>query len=402
MDNLGIEDVAVDWAATTGISASGYTFAVGGVVQGIPPEFCVGCPIAAEGGCDPSVAHQFGSYEAERWDGEYIYYCPASLVFVATLVYRQGVPAHSLITGPLRMGPIEDLLLDFSDEMRELVGLLPGRTPAEVNGIARVQRILSRAYGTETEPSPPAGVPTPTEQVSRAAVQVDWAHAYPFEEEQRLVDMIRRGDRGGAAELINQLLAVLYLSSLGDLESLRQGSADLITLFSRAAIQGGADASAIFGEKVALSSRLAGFDDRDELSAFLVSVFHRFVGYVFDFSRFQHADALNRVTRYVRAHYGERIALADVAREVWLSPSYLSSVFSAEMGMSFTAYVQAVRVEKSKQLLLDTRLPIAEIASATGFTDQSYFTKVFRKLVGSSPAQFRRQHLVELGPGTRS
>lgn len=390
MGSRTIEELAADWAAATGVSASAYDFAVGGLVQGFAPPFCAGCPIAADGGCDPAIAHQFGSYEAERWGGQYIYYCPASLVFVATLVYDEGAPAHSLIGGPLRMGPIEDLLPDISDEMRELVLALPERAPSEVSGMARVQQIVCRSFDTGIASS---SVPDDAEAMSPSGgdTRIDWAHAYPFDEERRLVEMIRRGDRRGSAELINQLLAVLYLSSRGNLDSLRQGSAELITLFSRAAIQGGADAAAVFGEKLELSGRLAGFQSLDELSTFLVSVFHRFVGYVFDFSRFQHADALHRVVSYVRAHYPEHIALADVAREVWLSPSYLSSVFSSEMGMSFTAYVQTVRVEKSKELLLDTRRPIAEIASVTGFADQSYFTKVFTKSVGVSPTQFRRR-----------
>ena len=395
MGSRTIEGLAADWAAATGVSASAYNFAVGGLVQGVVPAFCAGCPIATEGGCDPAVAHQFGSYEAERWGGQYIYYCPASLVFVATLVYDGAAPSHSLIGGPLRMGPIEDLLPDISDEMRDLVFALPGRSPSEVSGMARVQQIACRSCDTETASSSPVADDAQAASPSGGYSRIDWAHAYPFEEERRLVDMIRRGDRSGAAELINQLLAVLYLSSHGNLVSLRQGSAELITLFSRAAIQGGADAAAIFGEKLTLSSRLAGFQDLDELSTFLVSVFHRFVGYVFDFSRFQHADALHRVVSYVRAHYPDRIALANVAREVWLSPSYLSSVFSSEMGMSFTAYVQTVRVDKSKELLLGTRKPVAEIAFETGFADQSYFTKVFTKSVGISPTQFRRQHATD-------
>jgi AraC-like DNA-binding protein len=401
MASRTIEDVAADWAAATAVSASAFDFTIGGLVEGVVPPFCAACPVAAAGGCDPAIAHQFGSYEAERWGGQYIYYCPASLVFVATLAYDAGVPAHSLISGPVRMEPVEDLLPDTGDQMRELVLALPGRTPSEVNGMARVQQLVCASWDTAAAPT----VGTSDAETSSAQVGadsgIDWAHAYPFEEERRLVDMIRRGDRVGAAQLINQLLAVLYLSSRGNLTSLREGSAELITLFSRAAIQGGADAAAIFGEKLALSSRLAGFQDLDDLSTFLVSVFHRFVGYVFDFSRFQHADALHRVVSYVRAHYPDHIALPDVAREVWLSPSYLSSVFSAEMGMSFTAYVQTVRVEKSKELLLGTRKSVGEIAAETGFADQSYFTKVFTRSVGISPAKFRRQRATETTLGTQ-
>jgi AraC-like DNA-binding protein len=391
------QGAAADWAASTGLSTAVFDFAERALLGGVGDGFCARqCPMAADGRCDPQVAHRFGSYEAERWDGQYIYYCPASLIFVATLVYEGGPPSQGLVAGPLVMGPVEDLLTDLGPELHDALAALPGRSPAEVGALARVQASLCRtlsspALGPATaEPTSETGPPTAT------APPVDTDH-YPFDVEQQLVGMIRRADRAGAAELINHLLSVLYLSSNGDFPRLRQGATELVTLFSRAAIEGGADAGAIFGEKRVLDRRLAGSASFDELSVLLVSVFNRFVGYVFDFSRFQHANALRQIVGYIRAHYAERITLADVAREVWLSPSYLSSVFAAEMGTNFTAYVQAVRIEKSKELLLRTHKTIAEVAAATGFSDQSYFTKVFTRAAGASPTQFRRRQVGDRG-----
>lgn len=360
-------------------------------------HFCaVGCPLRADTRCDPQVAHQFGCYEAERWDGQYIYYCPASLIFVATLTYGSGLPRHGMVAGPLAMGEPDDLLTNADPDLHGHVMALPARSPAQVGALARVQRMLC---GARPEPAPQTAGQSPApalvvENASWDPVEPGGAaHDYPFDVERRLVEMIRKGDRAGAAEMINRVLAALYLANDGDFPRLRQGAAELITLFSRAAIDGGADARSIFGEKHALSQRMARFTTVEELSSFLVAVFNRFVGYVFDFSKFQHANAIRQVVDYIRAHYAERVALADVAQEVWFSPSYLSSVFSTEMGMSFTAYLQAVRIDKSKDLLLRTHKTIAEIAQLTGFSDQSYFTKIFTKAVGVSPTQFRRQEV---------
>ncbi|MDR1711474.1 MAG: helix-turn-helix domain-containing protein [Propionibacteriaceae bacterium] len=374
---------AADWTAVSGVSTCVFGFAERGLIGGTDGHFCtVSCPLAADGTCDPQVAHRFGSYEAERWGGEYIYYCPASLVFAATLTWEDGLPTHGLVCGPIVMGPAEDLLGDFLPQWRPLIATLPVRTPAQVGSLARVQRTFSRALADAEVPTAhddavPPGAPG---EVAPHLVAV----------EQRLVAMIRRGDKAGAAGLINQLLGALYLATAGDAAQLRQGAAELVTLFSRAAIDGGADADAIFGEKRVLDARLASCGDVDDLSGFLVSVFNRFVGYVFDFSQFQHANALRKAVDYVRGHYREHITLAEVAREVFLSRSYLSSVFSAEMGMSLTAYLRKVRVDKAKQLLLGTDRAVADIAATTGFADQSHFTRVFTKHVGVSPTQFRR------------
>ncbi|MCL2463707.1 MAG: helix-turn-helix domain-containing protein [Micrococcales bacterium] len=413
---LDVARTAADWAAATGISAAVFGFAERALVR--VAGFCpAGCPLAAAGRCDAQVAHRFGCYEAERWDGQYIYYCPASLIFVATLVCEgDGTPSHGVVAGPLVMGAIEDLLADVDPRLASALTDLPARSPAEVGALARVQGALCRTLRAPWAPDrvampsdatlrPPSDEPgrrlpdepagsssdEPVPAASDEPALGDAARRYPFHVERQLVGMIHHGDRAGAAELINQLLSVLYLSTNGSVPRLRQGAAELITLFSRAAIEGGADADAIFGEKQVLDQRLARAQTLDELSVFLVRVFNRFVGYVFDFSQFQHANTLRQIVGYVRTHYAQRVTLADAARQVWLSPSYLSSVFSSEMKTSFTAYVQSVRIEKSKDLLLGTHRSIADIAAATGFSDQSYFTKVFTRATGTSPTQFRRQ-----------
>jgi len=349
-------------------------------------SFCDNCPLSAAGQCDPNVAHRYGCYEAERWSGQYIYYCPTSLVFIATLVREQDVPVCGLVMGPIVMGTLEDQVYELGPEMRLAVTELPCRTSAEVNALARLPESLALAFVI------PMVLPTDSHlQESEILSPTASPPNYPLESEQRLVSMIRHGDRVGAAELINTLLGTLYLSCDRDFFSLKRGAGELITVFSRAAIEGGADARSIFGEKQILERRFAGLKTTHDLSAFLAMAFDRFVSYVFDFSQFRHSNTLHQIVDYVRTHYAERITLTDVARHVWLSPSYLSSVFSEEMGMSFTAYVQTVRIGKSKELLQATHMSVADIASETGFTDQSYFTKVFARSTGVSPTQFRRQ-----------
>ena len=71
--------------------------------------------------------------------------------------------------------------------------------------------------------------------------------------------------------------------------------------------------------------------------------------------------------------------------------SYLSKIFKEEMDCTFTGYVSRVRIEKSRELLLDGSISIADIAVMVGFEDQSYFTKVFRRTVGVSPGEYRRR-----------
>ncbi len=97
-----------------------------------------------------------------------------------------------------------------------------------------------------------------------------------------------------------------------------------------------------------------------------------------------------RAKRYIASHLrGESLCLGDVAREVGLSPAYLSDLFHRATGTRFTRFVQTLRVRESRSLLRKTAMPITQIAYDCGFQSLTHFNRVFRNLVGSSPSQFR-------------
>ncbi|MDO5010188.1 MAG: AraC family transcriptional regulator, partial [Intestinibacter bartlettii] len=93
---------------------------------------------------------------------------------------------------------------------------------------------------------------------------------------------------------------------------------------------------------------------------------------------------------YINEHYNENINLETVANIVHLNPSYFSSIFKKEVGVSFSNYLNKIRIEQSKLLLKNTDSSIVEIALEVGFEDQSYFSKVFKNLTKMTPKQYRQ------------
>jgi len=92
----------------------------------------------------------------------------------------------------------------------------------------------------------------------------------------------------------------------------------------------------------------------------------------------------------VETHCGEPLTVEQVAKEVYLSPSRLSHIIKSELGITLGDYISKVRVEKAKALLKDIELPISQIALETGYPDQSYFTKILKKLEKCTPEAFRK------------
>jgi AraC family transcriptional regulator len=101
---------------------------------------------------------------------------------------------------------------------------------------------------------------------------------------------------------------------------------------------------------------------------------------------------VRRLLDYIEQHLGEDLSLEALAAEVSLSPLYLVRAFRSAVGRSPHQYVVARRVEHARRLLTTTTLPIAEISLATGFSSQSHLTNWFRRLVGVSPAAYRKHH----------
>ena len=94
--------------------------------------------------------------------------------------------------------------------------------------------------------------------------------------------------------------------------------------------------------------------------------------------------------RYVDEHWNQDISLADIAKIAFVTPNYLSKIFKEEMNVSFIDYLNRLRVENAKQLLLYTNLKTYEIAEKVGYKDYKYFSAMLKKLTGFSPREFRR------------
>lgn len=99
--------------------------------------------------------------------------------------------------------------------------------------------------------------------------------------------------------------------------------------------------------------------------------------------------AVKKAKEYIDQNFQRPVSINELAEKVVLSPSYLSHLFSKETGMTITSYTDLQRIDHAKKLLIQTTLLIKEIAFQSGFSDQNYFSRIFKKYTGQSPAAFR-------------
>ena len=98
---------------------------------------------------------------------------------------------------------------------------------------------------------------------------------------------------------------------------------------------------------------------------------------------------LRRAMDYIQEHYSEQVTLNEVADNVYVSTCYISRLFKKELGINFVDYLNGIRMEKARELLRDPRYKTYEVAERVGIPDAHYFSRLFKKVVGLTPTEYR-------------
>jgi AraC-like DNA-binding protein len=102
---------------------------------------------------------------------------------------------------------------------------------------------------------------------------------------------------------------------------------------------------------------------------------------------------ITRAKEFIQEHQTENLRLGHVAKACNTSTFYFCKMFKKVTGINFTDYLSRVRIEKSKNLLLNPNLRVSEIAFEVGFQSLTHFNRVFKKILGQSPTEYRVQLL---------
>ncbi|WP_159887146.1 AraC family transcriptional regulator [Paenibacillus puerhi] len=104
-----------------------------------------------------------------------------------------------------------------------------------------------------------------------------------------------------------------------------------------------------------------------------------------------HEILVRQICSHLEQNYYQKITAADLAKQFTISSRHLNRVFRQETGKSITLALQQIRIERARQMLAETNRSVDAIASAVGFNDTSFFSRLFARLVGCSPGGYRKQ-----------
>jgi two-component system response regulator YesN len=354
-------------------------------------------------------AHLYGCFQAERFGGQYVYFCPIGLTHWASPILNQDQVVGALIGGPVHLTEPDELLIDdltdklaihpsFVPELQKQMKAVQVLSTDRVNSLSELLYLAAHAISDRSferlEQNRKAGdfQAELWEQINflKNYAYVDPEHLdYPIVKEDQLLEAIENGDKAESQRILNEILGYIFFSSSGSIEVMRARVIELVVLLSRAAIRGGGDVEQIFGLNYTYLGKIYSFRNIDEIAFWLSGIMARFTDQVFSLSNVKHADVIYRAVDYVKKNYMKRITLEETAEIVFLSPAYFSRIFKEEMGANFNSHVNQVRVEAAKKMLLNDAVSLMDISTLVGFEGQSYFSKVFKKMTGVTPGKYR-------------
>lgn len=351
--------------------------------------------------------HMNAGKTAQSLGEAYIFDCPANLNHIAFPLINNGELLGSVIIGPFLMDQPDSTLvsglaenhqlpvtlsLELYDELSNLIVL----SPSKVNQL----KILIDHVLTPLLPGERALLLENQQKMMQQArlnetIQIfkeqksDHSLAAFYKKEQDLLEKVRTGTITEVKALLNDLIGFVLFNEGGQIESVRVHSIELTSLLSRVAIEGGANTDSIFYLSSQFITRLYHQQTLEDLCLLMQEVLESFID-----SMFSGTDKGNpyirKALRYMQDNYSTHLELSQVAGYVGLSPSYFSSLFKQIVGVSFREKLCRIRVEESKRLLLQKKYSLADIALAMGFPDQSYYSKVFKRIVGVPPGKYRQ------------
>lgn len=209
-------------------------------------------------------------------------------------------------------------------------------------------------------------------------------------EEPALISAIKRGDRPAAREIINRVLVGVYFLGRERPELLKSLVLELVVMMSRSAVEAGGDPGTLLGANYSSFATLARIEGEEELCAWLVEMLERIMDAIHTHHGYPISVMVGAAVQHMEQHLGEDLSRDDVARIACLSPAHFSRVVKQTFGQSFTDLLTQMRVDRAREMLVLSEHSIIRIALECGFSDQSYFTKVFKKLTGQTPGEYRR------------
>lgn len=212
-----------------------------------------------------------------------------------------------------------------------------------------------------------------------------------YETEAKMLDAIRRGDISEAIYQNNMFMSFAIDQRHPDpLRNAKDMVIAASTAMRKAVQQAEVHPLYIDSLSAAMLREIEAAENLVQVNALVPRMIRSYCLLVQTYSRERYSGVVRDALNFVDFHYMEPLNLESLALKYAVNKNYLSTRFHKEVGMTVTDYINLTRVRRSLKLLSGTNLSMPEIAERCGFSDANYYTRIFKKIHGTTPNEYRK------------
>ncbi|MCY6355614.1 response regulator transcription factor [Clostridium sp. ZS2-4] len=213
-----------------------------------------------------------------------------------------------------------------------------------------------------------------------------WTYILNAEEEIKL--SLKAGDKVKTSKQLNNMYFKVFKDNNIGYGVIKQVSLEIVVMALKMLNEHNISVEKVLGREFEAYQKVEGLNTINELYKWVDGIINSVLRYIKLENINISESGLNKAIEYINEHYTENISLKDVAKEVYLSESYLSRRIKKILGISFVEYITKLRMEKAIEYLQNPNIKVAEVALKLGYPDYRYFSKIFKKYTGYLPSEF--------------
>lgn len=312
--------------------------------------------------------------------------------------YLPGIMGSVMANKIALLIPCEEPRLEYDERIRvieksrELVRKLKARTDVTFRvGIGSVKQIreVSESYNEALN--------TLIETTNKVAHvddmpvrQLKYEENYPLDTEKLLFELVEKGDVNGVTAESNRFFDWMEENYGEFLDDIKLKALEFVLWAEHISLDSSGGAYQFRGRKDYFPS-VVEMKGLEEIRSWFLDKMGNACRNVAVKKEEQSVSAVERARKYIDSNYNKDISLDDVSREVDISPYYFSKIFKEETGRNFVEYVTEVRMNRAKELLAFTDMPMKEICYEIGYSDPNYFSRSFKKNTGLTPTEYKEK-----------
>ena len=209
---------------------------------------------------------------------------------------------------------------------------------------------------------------------------------YPEHKEKTLLQKVALGDAVESVNALNYIFDWLVSNYSNQPLKIKNKLLEIVFLVNHMAWEYGTD---LESDEIGFLEEMLSINDLTELKLWCRKRVESVAAQINSYQDYKIGDLTRKAKEYIKANYSKPITLEDISREINVSPQYFSKLFKEETGENFIDYLTGIRIKIAKDLLEKSEMSIKEICYNIGYSDPNYFSRIFKKVVGVAPTEYK-------------